>query len=210
MIIALANQLGGGATGIVDNLVVLRARDGRKVLLVDTAYKRRASAWARARCSANIRPWVATCALPGKTLAAEVAALRSQFNDIVIDTDGGDALATRSAFCAATLLVVPVRAQLAGLAPQYAMMASLQAARQLNPALRVLFVLVGGAAEPTAREWATVRAFVSRVGAATLARTVIHAPDGYQFGEGRCVSDGATCDPELAAEMAVLYREIYA
>lgn len=210
MIIALANQLGGTATGILANLVVLRARDGRKVLLVDTAYQRRASDWARARGGANIRPWVATRALAGKALAGEMTLMRSQFNDIVIDTDGGDTLATHAALAAAALLVVPVRAQLAGLASQHAMMTSLHAARLRNPALRVLFVIVGGSADPTAQEWATVRAFVARVGAATLAATVIHAPDGYQFGDGRCVSDGATCDPDLAAEMAVLYREIYA
>ncbi|NML62825.1 hypothetical protein HHL21_17425 [Massilia sp. RP-1-19] len=56
---------------------------------------------------------------------------------------------------------------------------------------------------------AAVRLYAAHVMSATLAATVLHAPHALEYGQGRCVCDAETCDPEMAAELNSLYREVY-
>ncbi|MQA40538.1 AAA family ATPase [Rugamonas aquatica] len=190
MIVAIANQSGGaGKTIVANNLALLRARAGRKVMLVDTDPKAAASSWCSELAAAGVRPRVATRAITGRSLVEDLEQLRNRYNDIVIDTEGRDTAESRAALIAARLVVVPVTPMQVDLSTQYQLIARLNAARMFNPGLRVLFVLVGGDAEPTAGERAAVRAYVSRVMSATLANTVVHG--------------------QAPADMDALYREVF-
>ncbi|OEZ58900.1 AAA family ATPase [Duganella sp. HH105] len=194
MIVAIANQSGGaGKTIVANNLALLRARAGRKVMLVDTDPKAAASSWCSELAAAGVRPRVATRAITGRSLVEDLELLRNRYNDIVIDTEGRDTAESRAALIAARLVVVPVTPMQVDLSTQYQLIARLNAARMFNPGLRVLFVLVGGDAEstdePTAEERAAVRAYVSRVMSATLANTVVHG--------------------QAPADMDALYREVF-
>ena len=209
MIIALANQLGASATAILITLAVVRARSGRKVLLVDTSRSRLADGWGGARRENGFRPWVSTCVLDGRKLQDELGVLREQYNDIVIDTAGRNTAEARSTFVAAKLVLVPVRPRMAALATQYQLIDTLNAARVFNPAIRVLFAIVDDNNHLTQEELATGRAYMSRVALASLALTTVRAPEEHQYGVGRCVCDAETCDPERAAEMHALDREVY-
>lgn len=93
---------------------------------------------------------------------------------VLVDTEGRDSAESRAALIAARLAVVPLKPDQADLSTRYQLIARLNAARMFNPGLRVLFVLVGGAGEPTDAERAAVRAYVAQVMSATLASTVIH------------------------------------
>lgn len=191
------------------NLAVLRARSGRKVLLVDTNRSRLAHGWASARRENGRRPWVSSRVLDGQKLQAELGVLNEQYNDIVIDTAGRNTAESRSVFVAAKLVLVLVRPRMAALATQYQLIDTLNAARVFNPAIRVLFVIVGDDNHLTQDELATARAYMSRVALASLASTTVRAPDEHEYGVGRCICDAETCDPERAAEMHALYREVY-
>lgn len=190
MIVAIANQSGGaGKTIVANNLALLRARAGRKVMLVDTDPGAAASSWCSELAAAGVRPRVATRAITGRSLVEDLEQLRARYNDIVIDTEGRDTAESRAALIAARLVVVPVTPMQVDLSTQYQLIARLNAARMFNPGLRVLFVLVGGVDEPTAEDRAAVRAYVSRVMSATLANTVVHG--------------------QAPADMDALYREVF-
>ena len=73
-----------------------------------------------------------------------------------------------------------------------------------------MFVIVDDQGEPSIEALASMRAYVARVMAATLAATVIHAPMSIEYGQGRCVCAAETCDPDSAAEFHALYKEVYA
>ncbi|NRR34369.1 AAA family ATPase [Oxalobacteraceae bacterium] len=213
MIIAIANQCGGsGKTIVANNLALLRARSGRKVMLVDTDPKKSSCAWNSARIAAGVQPRVAARAIVGGDLAHELELLRLHYNDILIDTEGRDTPASRAALISARLVLVPVSPGQVDLAKQYQLIARLNSARMFNPGLRVLFVMVGTGGDPDPEQMAAVRAYVTRVMAATLATTVIHEQGAAHLacGPGRCVCDLPGCDQGAAAEMGALYREVFA
>lgn len=211
MIIAIVNQAGAdGCARVANNLAVLRARSGRRVLLLDTDPKKPLCAWSSERGAAGMRPRVPARAIGGAGPQPALEDLLSHYNDILVDAAGRDTRAGRVALAAARLIVVPVHAHAVDLAMQYQLIGRLNAARTLNPGLRVLFVMVDGQTAPSGEARAAIRAYVSRVVSATLAATVIHAPHAHDYGQGRCVCDAETCDPDLAGEMHALYREVYA
>lgn len=204
MIVAIANQSGGaGKTVVANSLALLRARSGRRVILIDTDPCQASRRWNQ-ECAAGREPRLAARALSGRGLASELERLRLHYNDIVIDTEGRDTADSRAALSVARRVVVPVTAEQVDLASQYRLIARLNAARMFNPGLSVLFVLVGAAAAPDPAALAAVRAYAARVMSATLADTMIHwhgAHAGASDGDGAAVA---------AAEMQALYREVYA
>lgn len=218
MIIALANQP-GTATSLLANLAVLRAADGRKVLLADIHPKRHAGDWGDARQRAAVTPWLAVRAMAAVRLPEEIARIDKNFSDILIDTDGRDSPASRAAYQLADLVIVPLPPAVAALDWQHQLIASLNLA-SLNSThggrrqRRLLFVLMADQTGPCAAQMAAGLAYLSRLSClpgidATLAEAVIRAPGGDAYGPGRCVSDAQTCDPEHAAEMHALYRQAF-
>ncbi|MBY0557273.1 MAG: cobyrinic acid ac-diamide synthase [Burkholderiaceae bacterium] len=192
MIVAIAGQSSGPAKAVVANyLALLRARSGRKVMLLDADPQRAACAWCQAHIAAGRRPRVDARAISGATLAPMLESLRLRYNDIVIDTEGRDTPDSRAALSAARLVLVPVALDQVDLDSQYQLIARLNVARMFNPTLRVLFVILGQSGEPSVDEIAAVRSYVTRVMSATLAGTVLHYP----------------CAPD---EMDALYREVFA
>nr|WP_315258196.1 ParA family protein [uncultured Duganella sp.] len=194
MIVAVAHHSGGAGKSIVaNNLALLRARAGRRVMLVDTDPRGAACTWCGEMAAAGVTPRIAARAICGRALLPELEALRARYNDIVVDTEGRDTADSRAVLLAARVAIVPlsvpVTPQQLDLASQYKLIARLNAARMFNPDLRVLFALIGGVDAPTDEERVAVRAYVARVMSATLASTIV------------C---GAA-----PADMAALYREVF-
>lgn len=214
MIVALAGS-GSLAAGtlLLVNLAVLRARSGRKICLIDTAPRAHphmsAFAWSCEWRSARQWPSIAGRAASSHMLAHDIDELVPEYGDLFIDTDGHDSQGTLSALIAARIVVVPVTVDHVDVDRHYPLIARLNAARMFNPALQVLFVLVTDGATPPAGQLAAVRRYVAQVMSATLAETVLHLHGDRDVGRGRCVCDAETCDPEAAAELHALYREIY-
>ena len=209
MIIAIVNQHSSlERTVVARNLAVLRAQSGRRVCLMTTAGNGN-SDWSEERSQAGVQPWIETHQVGSRAVRTRLAALRPLFDDILIDAGTRDTDGCRCVLAESRLVVVPVRGGALELDLQYRLLARLNGARTFNPAMRVLFVAVSGAAGPGVSERAAVLAHVARVNDATLAETVLHAPAARDYGPGRCVSDATTCDPDAAAELRALYDEVY-
>lgn len=207
MIIAIANQNGSARKHpLADKLGLLRARSGRKVLLIDTDPKAPLCAWSGARRAADSTPRVLARGCAGNGLQTELETLLPHYNDIVINTEQRDTPEGRTALIAARLVIVPVLASQIDLARQYQLIARLNSARMFNPGLHVLFVIISDQSDPSPDELAAIRAYVSRVMSATLASTVIHEP----LPPGASLHIGDSGAAREALEMRALYGEVYA
>lgn len=191
------------------NLAVLRARSGRKICLIDSDPREHAYAWSCERRCARQWPSIAGRAPSARMLAHEIEELGPEYADLLINTGGHDSAGMLPALIAARVVVVPVTVDQVDLERHYPLIARLNSARMFNPGLKVLFVVVTDGATPTPEQLAAVRLYVAHVMSATLAGTVLHVDGERDYGRGRCVCDAQTCDPDAAAELHALYREIY-
>lgn len=210
MIVTIADcaQPGAGAL-VAENLALLRAREGRKPLLLDASAAQACEHWGAERLRAGLGCAPVTRALHGLGCGAELEGLRAQFRDIVIATDGCRGAECRWALVAAQVALVPLAPACADVDARYDLIARLNNARMFNPGLRVLFVTVAEAQARTAGDACAVRKYAAQVMSAGVARTVLHLPalPGGATAPGHCA-----CDIESstgAAEMAALYGEVY-
>lgn len=209
MIVALAGTGSGLFRTLLSvNLAVLRARSGRKICLIDTDPRESAYTWSCERRAARQWPSIPGRAPSSRVLEHEIRELAPEYADLLINTGGRDSQASLPALIAARIVVVPVAVDI-DVDRDYPLIARLNSARMFNPALKVLFVVVTDGATPAAEGLAAVRLYAAHVMSASLAGTVLHVHGGRDYGRGRCVCDAATCDPEAAAELHSLYREIY-
>ena len=105
MIITVGNTKGGvGKTTIAVNLAVEAARDGRKVLLVDTDPQGSSIAFRAEREKDDIK----AVALVSDKLHKDVQGFGGLFDFIIIDAGGRDNAVFRSAVAACNLFLLPV------------------------------------------------------------------------------------------------------
>ena len=212
MIIAIANENDGAEKSILaSNLAALRALDGRKVLLIDADPHKFSLAWSSERDAAGIRPKVPARAISGIGLQPELENLIPRYHDIVIDTEGRDCLASRSAMVAARIVIIPVRAGRIDPASQQKLIRRLETARIFNPRLWVLFVMTRVHASPSMEDFVAARALAAKIMSATLADTVIHEGTVLHkaFDQGLCISEYRPIDEHAIAGMTDFYREVF-
>lgn len=108
MITLIGSEKGGtGKTTIATNLAVMRAHEGRDVLLVDGDPQGSATNWASVR---GDRPPPITCvSKTGPKAGLDIARLRDKFDDIIVDAGGRDSVELRSVMVIADQLVIPVK-----------------------------------------------------------------------------------------------------
>lgn len=211
MIVAIAGGIDSrGPCALAANLAVLRTRSGSRMCLLDIDPARSVYRWGCERNEAGQGPALASLALPARAPADGIDRIAASYSDLLIHTGACSGQDSRSAMLSARLVVVPLAPAGYDLDTNYALVAELNGARMFNPSLKVLFVMLADGAEPGALEWARARLYVHEVMSATLATTVLHLHGAGQYGQGRCVCDAETCDPEAAAELHALYREVYA
>jgi chromosome partitioning protein len=98
---------GSGKSTIATNLVVCRASNKRKVLLVDADEQRSVSDWAEQREGKGIiTPWT-TISLLGATVRTQLLKLTQDYDDVIVDTGGRDTTSQRSALTVADIFVAP-------------------------------------------------------------------------------------------------------
>jgi chromosome partitioning protein len=108
MIIVIGGIKGGsGKTTLCTNLAVIRALQGKKVLLVDADEQRSASDWAEHREGLGITtPWT-TVQLAGAAVRTQILKMANNYDDILIDTGGRDTTSQRSALTIADVFLAP-------------------------------------------------------------------------------------------------------
>jgi chromosome partitioning protein len=210
MIVTIATSEPQDAAGLVaENLALLRARSGRKVLLMDATSRQACQQWATERERLHLGPALTARAVRGFGLPEELERLYPRFADVVIATDGGNGHECRSALIMAQVAVVPLAPEQADIDGRYDLIARLNSARMFNPGLRVLFVTAGSEHDPAPRELLAMRGYAAQVMAGGLAGTILHLPALLWGADrpGRCASDNESSTG--AAEMAALYEEVY-
>lgn len=109
MIIVVGGIKGGsGKTTVATNLAVIRAKDGRDVLLVDADDQETATDFTvlrNERMDGNAG--YTNIKLAGPAVRTQTSRLADKYQDIIIDTGGRDTTSQRAALTIADLLLVP-------------------------------------------------------------------------------------------------------
>jgi len=108
MIIVVGGIKGGsGKSTLATNLTVIRALEGKRVLLVDADEQRSASDWAEHRENLGITtPWV-TVQLLGAAVRSQLLKMANDYDDVIVDTGGRDTTSQRSALTVADIFLAP-------------------------------------------------------------------------------------------------------
>lgn len=143
MILALAAEKGGvGKTTLAVNLAVWRARQGRRVLLIDADKKQAsASAWVALRMNAELEPGVTCTMLEGEMVASQVRGMAPLFDDVVIDGRGANDKGLLGSLVVAQRCLTPVWPGQFDLSSMNNMVELIGLARGVNPELEALTVI---------------------------------------------------------------------
>ena len=110
MILTVGNTKGGvGKTTLAVNLAILRARQGRDVLLVDADEQRTSMTFTAVRSESMASPGYTAVALSGDDMLAQIPRLSGKYDDIVIDAGGRDTKPLRSALIVSDAVLVPLK-----------------------------------------------------------------------------------------------------
>ena len=109
MIVVVGGIKGGsGKTTVATNLAIVRAGEGRRVLLIDADDQETATDFSALRDEKREGGSGYTCIkLTGSSVRTESHKLKDNFDDIIIDTGGRDTTSQRAALTVADALLVP-------------------------------------------------------------------------------------------------------
>lgn len=143
MIIAIAAEEGGvGKSTLAVNLAVWRARQGRKVLLVDgDRIHASASAWVTRRGSLEQEPLVSGTMLGGDFTASQVKTIAVLFDDVIIDGRSGNDKSLLDSLLVADCCLAPMRLNRFDLLSMVNMGKLVEQAKAVNPGLKALAVI---------------------------------------------------------------------
>ncbi len=108
MIVVIGGIKGGsGKTTLATNLAVIRAKEGKKVLLVDADDQKSCSTWSLQReVSGIMTPW-ATIQLSDLAVRTQILKMKDDYDDIIVDTGGRDTKSQRSSLIVADVCIIP-------------------------------------------------------------------------------------------------------
>lgn len=109
MILTIANTKGGvGKSTLAVNIAASRAKQGRKVWLVDGDKQGSSQTAILVRSENNVQPGIACSHFPdGPVLRTQVLQQKDAFEDIIIECGGRDSTAMRAALTLTDYLLVP-------------------------------------------------------------------------------------------------------
>lgn len=212
MILVIATENEGIEKSILaNNMATLRAMDACKVLLIDGDQQKISFAWGKARHEAGIKPTVTTLSISAKGLQPELENLSPRYSDIVIDAEGRDCLASRSALIVARTALIPIRPDLTDEVCKEKLIARIASARLFNPCLQVFFVITCVGENPSMEELVSIRSFVAKIPAATLASTIVHEQIALRSANyrGLSIMEYKPADQRAITEMRNLYSEVF-
>lgn len=118
MLIVVGGIKGGsGKTTIATNLCQMRAASSNKVLLVDADEQRSSCDWSIQRdenigsfktLKSNHATFTTVC-MSGKSVYSNLIKMRSDYDDIIVDTGGRDTTSQRSSLCDADIFLIPFK-----------------------------------------------------------------------------------------------------
>jgi chromosome partitioning protein len=138
MIIIVGGIKGGsGKTTIATNLAVIRAHEGKNVLLIDADDQETSYDFSTLRNGNTEELPQYTCIkLTGKPVRTEVLKMKKNYDEIIIDTGGRDTISQRAALSVADILLVPFVPRSFDLWTLEAVSAIVEEIKQINPNIR--------------------------------------------------------------------------
>jgi chromosome partitioning protein len=108
MIVCIGGIKGGvGKSLLATNLTVLRAAQGKKILLVDADEQGTSSDWVAQRTELGVTTSWTTVRLKAAAVRTEILKLSRNYDDIIIDCGGRDTASLRAALTIAHVFVAP-------------------------------------------------------------------------------------------------------
>ena len=142
MIVVVGGIKGGcGKSTLATNLTVIRALEGKRVLLVDADEQRSASDWAEHRENLGITtPWV-TVQLIGAAVRSQILKMITDYDDIIIDTGGRDTTSQRSALTVCDVFLAPFQPRSLDIWTIGKVTSLIEEIRTVNPKLKAYAVI---------------------------------------------------------------------
>jgi chromosome partitioning protein len=110
VIVVVGGVKGGtGKTTIATNLAVLRSAENKKVLLVDADEQKSTSTWVNQREVLGIETKWATIQLAGRNTGAQLAKMKNDYDDIIVDVGGRDTNTLRSTLVVCDIFLIPFK-----------------------------------------------------------------------------------------------------
>lgn len=112
MLLVVGGLKGGtGKTTLATNLAVLRSIEGKKVLLIDADEQKSAWDWSAQRENYSEKEITsfASVIMGGEYIHAQIEKIKSDYDDIIVDTGGRDTNSQRSALTCADHLLIPFK-----------------------------------------------------------------------------------------------------
>lgn len=212
MIILIGGEKGGtGKSTLAVNLAVLRAREGRDVLLVDADRQSSAASWAQTRDAAGLMPRIPCVQGFGKELAKQIRDLADRYQDVIIDAGGRDSVELRSCMLAADALYSPIQASQLDIWTLETLNNLVAQASAFNSSLKAFAVINRASTNPLVNETNEAEEVLRDFENISLAKSIIRDRIAFRKAivEGRSVIELAASDSKANTEIISLSQEIF-
>ena len=211
MIVVSGGTKGGsGKTTIATNLAILRAAEGRDVLLVDADDQETASDFTVLRNERlGERAGYTSIKLTGAAVRTEIKRQVGKYDDIIIDAGGRDTASQRAALTVADVLLAPFVPRSFDIWTIEKVSELIQEIQPVNPDLTGYTFL--NRADPSGPDNDEAADVLREVEALTFLDTplVYRKAFGKAAAQGLAVTELRPVDDKAVAEMMALYRAVF-
>lgn len=211
MILTVGNTKGGvGKTTLAVNLAILRAAEGRDVLLVDGDEQNTASIFTELRTEQLGRAGYTAISLQGGALRTQVQQLAPKYDDIIIDVGGRNTNSLRAALISSEVVLIPLLPRSFDVWAADDVMKVVEEARSLNPKLKAVAIL--NAADAQGKDNEEAAQAVREMEGLELLDLTIGRRKAFSnaVATGRGVIEHTPKDAKAIEELQTLARELYA
>lgn len=200
---------GSGKTTATTNLAIIRAAQGRDVLLIDADDQETSYDFTAMRNEKLGHAGYSCIKLTGKAVKTETERLAEKYQDIVIDTGGRDTTSQRAALLVADVLLVPFKPRLWDVWTLDRIKELVEPARDYNPKLRAVSFLnmadARGKDNEQAAEFLRQIPEVEFSGLALVERKAF----GNAAASGLGVTELEPADSKASDEVMALFRYVF-
>jgi chromosome partitioning protein len=201
---------GSGKSTLVTNIVIARAKLGKKVLLIDADSQESSTVFTEIRTEQFGESGYTAINLKPPAIRSETPKLAQYYDDVVIDVGGRDNSPLRVALTVANTLLIPVQPRSVDIWALDQMVEILRIARGLNDnPLRALTVI--NMADPAGKENGEALAIIREIKDLEVLPTMIGRRKAFAnaMGTGRGVTEFLPRDDKAISEFASLMYALY-